>query len=114
MGKDVVQTTKRRRRLGPKRVEKIRELLEESTPTAVAELLQMPYFQVYCIWKGITYKQAGGPVKRQRFRKKVAPDLAKRIVALSEKGAKVPQLAKAAKLSETTIKRILRVAQEAS
>lgn len=115
------QKRKRRRRLPPDTVVAIRRLLgefgdDEITPkytiVQLAEMFQLPYFTVYSLKRNYNYKDAGGPVEMERKRPLVTPERAAKIRALRAKGASIERLVVASKLSETTIKRILRSAQE--
>jgi transposase len=111
------QQRKRRKRLKPKQVERIRRMLvpnDEGEPaqytvSELAELLQLPYFTVYGIHVGWSYKDVAGPiVSAKKLEKKVTPERAERIVKLRARGASIPKLSRATGLSASTIKRILK------
>lgn len=106
---------KRRRRLRPKQVVRIRHMLmpdddgndPKYTVSQMAEVLQLDYMTVYSIHRGYTYKDAGGPIKPDARRTNaLTPERRDRIRVLRSKGAKIAALAKATGLSESTIKRI--------
>ena len=73
---------------------------------ACADRLKLPYFTVYQIRRGWTYSKIGGPAI-ERSRGHMTPAKAERIRHLRAKGATIDQLAKAASVGRTTVKKVL-------
>ncbi len=73
---------------------------------ACADRLKLPYFTVYQIRRGWTYPKIGGPVI-ERSRGKMTPAKAARIRELRAKGATIDQLANAARVGRTSVKKVL-------
>lgn len=69
----------------------------------------LPYFTMYQIRRGWTYKDAGGPVLAATVRKKkIGPKLAKRMRFLhKERGATIDQLCAATGYGRTAVKKAL-------
>lgn len=97
----------RMNQLSPELVLEMRKSMDNGDSVqAVADKHRLPYFTVYQIRRGWTYRHIGGPIAgRQRGR--MTPEKAERVRELRAKGATIAQLAKAAKVGKTTIKKAL-------
>lgn len=69
------------------------------------------YFTVYQVRRGWTYASAGGPVRHERERASVTPEVIERILALREQGYAIAQIARKAGLGLTSVKRALKEAE---
>jgi len=99
--------SERKQQLVPDLVLQIRAQVEGGEGVqAVADKHGLSYFTVYQIRRGWTYRHVGGPVTG-RSRGRMTPDKAERVRELRQKGATIAQLAKAAKVGKTTIKKAL-------
>ncbi len=74
---------------------------------SLAERYEIPYFTLYSIKRGYTYKNAGGPISEAEH--PAVPRKRKRkIRKLRKKGASIARLADATGLSESTIRNIVK------
>lgn len=102
-------TRKRRRRLRPETVEKLRILMDAGkTPGELATRYKLPYFTLYQIKRGWAYKNAPGPIQEEKI-KGAYPSQAKmdKIKELHGKGVSMERLAEVAKLPASMIRRIV-------
>jgi len=96
-----------RRKLSDEIVLEMRRKMDKGKSVQdVAAEYELPYFMVYAIRRGWTYAGVGGPIVA-RSRGVLTPAKAKKIRALRAKGATIDQLAQAAGLGRTSIKKAL-------
>lgn len=99
--------SERKQQLTPDFVLGLRKQMDEGESVqAIADKHGLPYFTVYQIRRGWTYREVGGPVAG-RSRGRMTPDKAAKVRYLRSRGATIAQLAKAAKVGKTTIKKAL-------
>ncbi len=97
----------RKRTLTEKQVRHIRQLMADGAGVQeAADEYKLPYFTVYQIRRGWTYPNFGGPIIH-RSRGRMTPEKAEKIRRLRERGASIDQLAKAAGVGRTTVKKAL-------
>lgn len=97
----------RKQQLDDEVVREMRRLMSDGLGVQeCADKFKLPYFTMYQIRRGWTYPNAGGPIAK-RSRGKLTAAKAERIRELREKGATIDQLAQAAGLGRTSIKKAL-------
>lgn len=99
----------RRRRLKAETVVKLRKLMANGhSPADVARHFKLPYFTVYSIRRGYSYKSVGGPIQDDKVHGvPPSPRKARKIKELRAKGASLDDLAAASGHGMDMIKRTL-------
>lgn len=105
----IVKPRRRRKRPNVRLVVQMRQEMHEGLSIEeAAEKYDLPYFTVYQIRRGWTYKDAGGPVVDEIKRKhKLSAQKAERLRLLKKKGATIDQLCAASGFGRTAVKKAL-------